>query len=120
MGKFKVGDIVKQKEGVLYPHIKEIDVVVDVGKVFSPSLGKEVDYIELLSHPSAVKADNFEVICNVYERIDLLKYCKDNNFPIREMNENDFRKVENTARYKFYELGLEIRKLGREVLKSKR
>lgn len=51
---------------------------------------------------------------------DLLKYCKDNNFPINEMNENDFRKVENTVRCKFYELGLKIRKLGREVLKSKR
>lgn len=62
MGKFKVGDIVKQKEGVLYPHIKEIDVVVDVGKVFSPSLGKEVDYIELSSHPSIVNEDKFEFV----------------------------------------------------------
>lgn len=51
---------------------------------------------------------------------DLLKYCKDNNFPVNEMSEEDFRKVENTVRYKFYELGLKIRELGREVLKSKR
>lgn len=49
---------------------------------------------------------------------DLLQYCKDNDFPVNEMSENDFKKVENSTGYKCYELGLKLRELGREILKT--
>ena len=39
---------------------------------------------------------------------DLLQYCKDKEFPIREMNEKDFKTVENTLDFQYYKLGLEF------------
>lgn len=62
MEKFKVGDIVKQKDGFFYPHIKKVDTVVDVGKSFSYIAGKEVEWIILSSHPSFAGAENFELV----------------------------------------------------------
>ena len=41
---------------------------------------------------------------------DLLQYCKDKEFPIREMNEKDFKTVENTVDFQYYKLGLEFKK----------
>lgn len=48
---------------------------------------------------------------------DLLQYCKDKEFPIREMNEKDFKTVENTLDFQHYKLGLEFKKLGLEFKK---
>lgn len=49
---------------------------------------------------------------------DLLQYCKDKEFPIREMNEKDFKTVENTLDFQHYKLGLEFKKLGKDVLNT--
>ena len=49
---------------------------------------------------------------------DLLQYCKDKEFPIREMNEKDFKTVENTLDFQHYKLGLEFKKLAKNVLKA--
>ena len=49
---------------------------------------------------------------------DLLQYCKDKEFPIREMNEKDFKTVENTLDFQHYKLGLEFKKLGKDVLNA--
>ena len=49
---------------------------------------------------------------------DLLQYCKDKEFPIREMNEKDFKTVENTLDFQYYKLGLEFKKLAKNVLNT--
>ena len=49
---------------------------------------------------------------------DLLQYCKDKEFPIREMNEKDFKTVENTLDFQHYKLGLEFKKLAKNVLNA--
>lgn len=49
---------------------------------------------------------------------DLFQYCKDKEFPIREMNEKDFKTVENTLDFQHYKLGLEFKKLAKEVLNA--
>lgn len=49
---------------------------------------------------------------------DLLKYCKDNNFPVNEMDDNDFRKVENSLGFKIYELKLILGVIEKEVPKT--
>lgn len=49
---------------------------------------------------------------------DLLKYCKDNEFPVVEMTAENFRSVEDTLDFQFYKLGLELRNLGKEVLNA--
>ena len=49
---------------------------------------------------------------------DLLQYCKDKEFPIREMNEKDFKTVENTSDFQHYKLGLEFKKLAKNVLNA--
>ena len=48
---------------------------------------------------------------------DLLQYCKDKEFPIREMNEKDFKTVENTLDFQYYKLGLEFKKLAKKCFK---
>lgn len=49
---------------------------------------------------------------------DLLQYCKDKEFPIREMNEKDFKTVENTLDFQHYKLGVEFKKLAKNVLNA--
>lgn len=49
---------------------------------------------------------------------DLLQYCKDKEFPIIEMNEKDFKTVENTLDFQHYKLGLEFKKLAKNVLNA--
>ena len=49
---------------------------------------------------------------------DLLQYCKDKEFPIREMNEKDFKTVENTLDFQHYKLGLEFKKLAKNILNA--
>lgn len=49
---------------------------------------------------------------------DLLQYCKDKEFPIREMNEKDFKTVENKLDFQRYKLGLEFKKIGKEILNT--
>lgn len=49
---------------------------------------------------------------------DLLQYCKDKEFPIRKMNEKDFKTVENTLDFQHYKLGLEFKKLAKNVLNA--
>ena len=49
---------------------------------------------------------------------DLLQYCKDKEFPIREMNEKDFKTVENTLEFQHYKIGLEFKKLAKNVLNA--
>ena len=49
---------------------------------------------------------------------DLLQYCKDKEFPIKEMNEKDFKTVENTLDFQNYKLGLEFKKLAKNVLNA--
>lgn len=47
---------------------------------------------------------------------DLLQYCKDKEFPITEMTTENFKSVENMLDFQFYKLGLEFKKLGKEIL----
>ena len=47
---------------------------------------------------------------------DLLQYCKDKEYPVEEMNVKNFKTVEDILNFKFYKLGLEFKKLGKEVL----
>lgn len=49
---------------------------------------------------------------------DLLKYCKDNEIPVVEMTAEQFKSVEDTLDFQFYKLGLEFKKLGKEVLNA--
>ena len=49
---------------------------------------------------------------------DLIKFCKDNYFPIDEMTDEDFKTVENTLDFQFYKLGLELSNLRKEVLNA--
>ena len=49
---------------------------------------------------------------------DLLQYCKYKEFPVEEMNAKDFKNVEDTLDFKRYKLGLEFKKIGKEVLNS--
>lgn len=49
---------------------------------------------------------------------DLLQYCKDKEFQVEEMNAKDFKTVENMSDFQFYKLGLEFKKLGKEILNS--
>ena len=49
---------------------------------------------------------------------DLIKFCKDNYFPIDEMTDEDFKTVENTSDFQFYKLGLELSNLRKEVLNA--
>lgn len=65
MGKFKVGDIVKVKGGILLPCINEIDEVVEVGEVFSNEFKRDVEYIVVKSHPMMKYAGNFELVRGV-------------------------------------------------------
>ena len=50
---------------------------------------------------------------------DLIKYCKENNFPIENMTNDDFKKVEKSLEYNSYilnknlnEIKMEIKKVG--------
>ena len=47
----------------------------------------------------------------------LIQYCKDNDFPIEEMNDKDFKVIENTFEYKRYLLACKLIELNREVAK---
>ena len=47
----------------------------------------------------------------------LIQYCKDNDFPIEEMNDKDFKVIENTFGYKRYLLACKLIELNREVAK---
>lgn len=47
---------------------------------------------------------------------DLLHYCKNNDFHIEELTEEQFSKIENSLDYSFYKLGIEFKKLGNEIL----
>lgn len=49
---------------------------------------------------------------------DLIKFCKDNYFPIDEMTDEDFKAVENTLVFKRYKLVLEFKKIGKEALNA--
>lgn len=49
---------------------------------------------------------------------DLIKFCKDNYFPIDEMTDEDFKTVENMLDFQRYKLGLEFKKIGKEVLNA--
>lgn len=49
---------------------------------------------------------------------DLLQYCKDKGFPVEEMNVKDFKAVEDTLEFQHYKLGLEFKKIGKEVLNA--
>lgn len=49
---------------------------------------------------------------------DLLQYCKDKEFPITEMTTENFKSVENMLDFQRCKLGLEFRKLGKEVLNA--
>ena len=49
---------------------------------------------------------------------DLIKFCKDNCFPIDEMTDEDFKTVENTLDFQHYKLGLEFKKLAKNVLNA--
>lgn len=49
---------------------------------------------------------------------DLLQYCKDKELPLGEMDAKDFKAVENMLDFQFYKLGLEFKKLGKEVLNA--
>lgn len=49
---------------------------------------------------------------------DLLKYCKDKEFPVEEMNAKDFKAVENMLDFQRYKLDLEFKKIGKEVLNA--
>lgn len=49
---------------------------------------------------------------------DLLQYCKDEEFPVEEMNAKDFKAIEDTLDFQHYKLGLEFKKIGKEVLNA--
>ena len=47
----------------------------------------------------------------------LIQYCKDNDFPIEEMNDKDFKVIENSFEYKGYLLNLASMEFYREIAK---
>ena len=49
---------------------------------------------------------------------DLLQYCKDKKFPVEEMTIEDFKSVEDILDFQHYKLGLEFKKIGKEVLNA--
>ena len=49
---------------------------------------------------------------------DLLQYCKDKEFPVGEMTMENFKSVENILDFQRYKLGLEFKKIGKEVLNA--
>lgn len=49
---------------------------------------------------------------------DLLKYCKDKEFPVGEMNAKDFKAIENMLDFQRYKLYLEFKKIGKEILNT--
>ena len=49
---------------------------------------------------------------------DLLQYCKDKKLPVEEMTIKDFQSIENMLDFQCYKLGLEFKKIGKEVLNA--
>lgn len=49
---------------------------------------------------------------------DLLQYCKDKKLPVEEMTIKDFQSIENMLDFQRYKLGLEFKKIGKEVLNA--
>ena len=48
---------------------------------------------------------------------ELIKYCKDNDFPINDMNAEDFKKVEKSLGYSGYLFYKSINELFNPILK---
>ena len=47
---------------------------------------------------------------------ELIQYCKNNDFPINDMNINDFKRVKKSAEYNSYLLNKSIRELFNSIL----
>lgn len=48
---------------------------------------------------------------------ELIQYCKNNDFPINDMNINDFKRVEKSAEYNSYLLNKSMHELFNSILK---
>ncbi len=47
---------------------------------------------------------------------DLMQYCIYKEFPVDEMNEKEFKIVEDTVGFNLYKLGILLRSLGKDIL----